>query len=110
MLLFRTNAVTIHPCKNLIINIGLDAEGTHTWSNDGRGDREVYPILPLVHPNSMSINNAIDVDCFGKTQPQPAYKNLVQFVYHYMLFSHGVLHAILMIYKKLKNKPLTSHL
>jgi hypothetical protein len=103
MHLFRNNAVTIHPSKNLISNIGFDAEGTHTLSNDGRGDREVYPILPLVHPNSMSINNAMDVDCFGKTQPQSADKNLVQFMYQYMLRSKGILHAILMAYKKLKN-------
>ena len=110
MHLFRNNAVTIHPSKNLISNIGFDAEGTHTLSNDGRGDREVYPILPLVHPDAITINNAMDVDCFGKTQPQSAYKNLVQFVYQYMLRSHGVLHTILMAYKKLKNKPLTSNL
>lgn len=107
MLLFRNNAVTIHPQKNLISNIGFDAEGTHTLSNDGRGDREVYPILPLVHPNAIIINYAMDVDCFGKTKPQSAFKNLVQFMYQYMLRSRGVLHAILMIYKKLKNKPVT---
>ena len=110
MHLFRNNAVTIHPIKNLISNIGFDAEGTHTLSNDGRGDREVYPILPLVHPNSMSINHAMDVDCFGKTHPQSVYKNWVQFMYQYMLRSKGILHAMLMAYKKLKNKPLTSNL
>lgn len=110
MHLFRNNAVTIHPSKNLISNIGFDAEGTHTLSNDGRGDREVYPILPLVHPNAIAINNAMDVDCFGKTQPQSTIKNLVQFMYQYMLRSKGVLHTILMTYKKLKNNPLTSNL
>ena len=106
MHLFRNNSVTIHPQKNLISNIGFDAEGTHTLSNDGRGDREVYPILPLVHPDSMTINKVMDVDCFGKTKPQSAYRNLVQFMYQYMLRSKGVLHAILMAYKKLKNHPL----
>ena len=106
MTLFRNGAMTIHPQKNLISNIGFDAEGTHTLSNDGRGDREVYPILPLVHPDAITINHAMDVDCFGKTQPQSAYKNLVQFVYQYMLRSKGVLHAMLMAYKKLKNHSL----
>lgn len=109
MHLFRNNAITIHPHKNLISNIGFDAEGTHTLSNDGRGNREVYPILPLVHPNDITINNALDVDCFGKTQPQSVYKNLVQFVYQYMLHSKGMLHTVLMAYKKLKNMPLTSN-
>ena len=103
MHLFKNAAVTIHPSKNLISNIGFDAEGTHTLANDGRGDREVYPILPLVHPSAITINNAMDVDCFGKTKPQSLYRNVVQFAYQYMLRSHGVLHAILMVYKKLKN-------
>ena len=110
MHLFKNAAVTIHPKTNLVSNIGFDTEGTHTLSNDGRGDREVYPILQLVHPNAITINNAMDVDCFGKTKPLSPYKNVVQFAYQYMLRSHGVLHAILMAYKKLKNKPLTSNL
>lgn len=110
MHLFRNNAVTIHPSKNLISNIGFDAEGTHTLSNDGRGVREVYPILPLVHPDAIIINHAMDVDCFGKTKPQSLYRNVVQFMYQYMLRSKGILHAMLMAYKKLKNKPLTSNL
>jgi hypothetical protein len=110
MHLFRNNAVTIHPQKNLISNIGFDAEGTHTLSNDGRGDKKVYPILPLAHPYNITIDSALDVNCFGKTQPQSAYKNLVQFVYQYMLRSRGVLHTMLMVYKKLKNKSLTSNI
>lgn len=110
MHLFKSEAITIHPKTNLISNIGFDTEGTHTLSNDGRGDREVCPILPLVHPDIMTINSAMDVDCFGKTQPQSVYKNVVLFVYQYMLRSKGVLHAILMIYKKIKHKPITSNL
>ncbi|MEE0922291.1 MAG: hypothetical protein U0L47_07350 [Paludibacteraceae bacterium] len=104
MHLFKNDAITIHPKNNLISNIGFDAEGTHTLSNDGRGDRKVYPILPLVHPGAITINNAMDVDCFGKTQPQSVCKNVVQFVYQYMLHSNGMLHAMLMVYKKMKGK------
>ena len=110
MHLFKNAAVTIHPKTNLVSNIGFDTEATHTLANDGRGGRAVQPILPLLHPKEMEINHTMDVDCFGKTQPQSAYKNLVQFVYQYMLRSHGVLHTILMAYKKLKNKPLTFNL
>ena len=110
MALFRKEAITIHPAKNLISNIGFDAEGTHTLSNDGRGNREVFGILPLSHPAEITINHPMDVDCFGKTQPQSCYKNIVQFLYQYMLRSHGVLHALLILYKKIKNKPLISNL
>lgn len=102
MHLFKNEAITIHPQKNLISNIGFDAEATHTHSNDGRGDREVYGVLPLVHPTIVEINHVMDVDCFGKTRPQTAYKNVVQFMYQYMLRSRGVLHVLLMKYKKLK--------
>ena len=105
MTLFRNGAMTIHPQKNLISNIGFDVEGTHTLSNDGRGDREVFSILPLTHPSNRTINHPMDVDCFGKTKPQSCYRNAVQFLYHYMLRSNGVLHALLMMYKKIKNKP-----
>ena len=104
MHLFRNNAVTIHPHKNLISNIGFDAEGTHTLANDGRGNREVYPILPLVYPTDIIINNDLDIDCFGKTIRLSAYKNAIQFIYQYLLRSKGLLHAILLAYKKLKGK------
>lgn len=104
MHLFRNNAVTIHPHKNLISNIGFDAEGTHTLSNDGRGDKKVYPILPLAHPDNITIDNALDVNCFGKTQKLPAYQNAIQFVYQYMLHSKGILHSVLVLYKRIKHK------
>ena len=103
MHLFKNAAVTIHPKTNLVSNIGFDTEATHTMANDGRGSREVKPILPLRHPQTIEINHTMDLDCFGKTKPQSAYSNLVQFAYQYMLRSRGVMHAILMAYKKLKN-------
>lgn len=107
MALFRNDAITIHPAKNLISNIGFDAEGTHTLSNDGRGDLEVFGILPLTHPTDRIINHPMDVDCFGKTKPQSCYRNVIQFLYKYMLNSNGILHLFLILYKKIKNKPLT---
>lgn len=66
--LFRNNALTIHPAVNLISNIGFDSEGTHTTWNDGRGDKSVFPILPLVHPNNMEINTKMEASCFAKRQ------------------------------------------
>ena len=58
--LFRMGAVTIHPVRNLISNIGFDAEGTHTLGNDGRGDKEVFPIIPLRHPTKIYIDKQRD--------------------------------------------------
>lgn len=104
MHLFKNAAVTIHPKKNLVSNIGFDTEGTHTLSNDGRGDREVYPILPLAHPDNITIDNTLDVNCFGKTQKLPAYQNVIQFVYQYMFHNKGILHSVLMLYKGIKHK------
>ncbi len=66
--LFKNNALTIHPAVNLISNIGFDAEGTHTTWNDGRGDKSVFPILPLVHPEKMDVDTEMDADCFAKRQ------------------------------------------
>ncbi|MDO4191001.1 MAG: hypothetical protein Q4D14_04880 [Bacteroidales bacterium] len=55
--LFRKDAITIHPKVNLVSNIGFDTEGTHTLNNnDGRGDRPIYGIFPLIHPNEIKID------------------------------------------------------
>lgn len=66
--LFLNSALTIHPKVNLISNIGFDLEGTHTTFNDGRGDKLVFPILPLVHTKNMEVNTEMDADCFAKRQ------------------------------------------
>lgn len=80
--LFRKNAVTIHPAKNLISNIGFDAEGTHTISNDGRGDRPVFSILPLKHPTSISVDWRKDSRCWAKKQSRGILKDILFIVYH----------------------------
>lgn len=102
--LFIHAALTIHPKVNLICNIGFDAEGTHTLGNDERGDRPVYPILPLTHPMKVLIeNNPLDIDCFGKTRPQSMVRLMINRVYKYMYYSDGLAHKILMKYKSLKD-------
>ena len=80
--LFRQNALTIHPAVNLISNIGFDAEGTHTMTNDGRGDREVYPILPLSHPETVEVNPQRDMHCWAKKQSKGLLKDMLYIVYH----------------------------
>ena len=80
--LFRNNALTIHPKVNLISNIGFDAEGTHTKSNDGRGDKLIFPILPLTHPATMCVNYAMDADCFAKRKSRGWIMDTLSFVKH----------------------------
>lgn len=80
--LFQQIALTIHPAVNLISNIGFDAEGTHTKGNDGRGDREVYPILPLNHPTNVSSNAERDMHCWAKKQSKGLLKDMLYIIYH----------------------------
>jgi len=81
--LFCQGALTIHPAVNLISNIGFDPEGTHTKSDDGRGDKAYYGILPLMHPTKMSVlDNRLDVSCFGKKQSQGIIKDLLMCLVH----------------------------
>ena len=80
--LFRNNALTVHPAVNLISNIGFDPEGTHTTWNDGRGDKSVFPILPLIHPDNLDINLPMDADCFAKRQSRGWLLDTLSFIKH----------------------------
>ena len=102
--LFLHNAITIHPQKNLISNIGFDEEGTHTLTNDGRGDKEVYSILPLFHPNEIKVDTNKDAYCFAKDKSKGCIKDKISYIYRSMLYSQGVLHKVLGFYKKIKGK------
>ena len=80
--LFRNSALTIHPKVNLISNIGFDAEGTHTHYDDGRGDKAVYPILPLIHPDSLQVDTDLDAYCNAKRQSRGWLKDTLSFIKH----------------------------
>ena len=80
--LFKNNALTIHPAVNLISNIGFDPEGTHTTWNDGRGDKSVFPILPLVHPHNIEVDTQIDAVCFAKRQSRGWFIDSLSFIKH----------------------------
>lgn len=82
--LFRNNALTIHPKVNLISNIGFDAEGTHTTWNDGRGDKSVFPILPLQHPATMCVDCIMDEVCFAKKRSRGWITDTLSFIKHLM--------------------------
>ena len=102
MLLFQKGALTIHPQKNLISNIGFDADGTHTLTNDGRGNLEVHSILPLTHPIHRNVDCIMDVGSFGQTHIKSWYVDIIQFIYNYMNKSEGIIHSLLILYKKIK--------
>ena len=102
--LFRNSGLTIHPKVNLVSNIGFDGEGTHTLiNNSGMGDRPTFGILPLTHPVSMTVDVHRDYVCFAKSRSQGWFKDTVSRVYKRMLFDEGLVHRLLMTYKKVKH-------
>lgn len=107
--LFRNSAMTIHPKVNLVSNIGFDGAGTHTLSNnDNRGDREVFPILPLTHPTAQVVDKDRDARCWAKTQSKGWLKDEINYLYERLLWSDGLGHIILMKYKKMRGKGINT--
>lgn len=107
--LFRNSALTIHPQRNLVSNIGFDGAGTHTLSNqDHRGGRPVYSIMPLSHPKEQSVDNKRDAFCWAKAQSKGWLKDEVNYLYENLLWSDGLGHKMLMYYKKMRNKGINT--
>lgn len=107
--LFCNNALTIHPQKNLVSNIGFDQEGTHTLSNyDNRGNKPVYPILPLTHPIDKNVDKERDAYCWAKAQSKGWLKDEINYLYESLLWSDGFGHRLLMRYKKMRGKGINS--
>lgn len=103
--LFRESALTVHPQRNLVSNIGFDCEGTHTLNNIGnRGNRPVYPILPLTHPAAVSVDKQKDSVCWAKAISKGWIKDTMNYFYETLLWSDGIGHKLLMKYKKLRGK------
>jgi len=107
--LFKNSALTIHPQRNLVSNIGFDGAGTHTLNNqDNRGDRPVFPLLPLTHPAVQVVDKERDARCWAKTQSKGWLKDNLNYVYESMLWSDGICHTLLMAYKKMRGKGINS--
>lgn len=107
--LFRNSALTIQPKVNLVSNIGFDGAGTHTLSNnDNRGDREVFPILPLTHPTTQVVDKDRDARCWAKAQSKGWLKDEINYLYERLLWSDGLGHTILMQYKKMRGKGINT--
>ena len=101
--LFNNEGLIIHPCVNLVSNIGFDGEGTHTLKNDGRGNRKSFGILPLRHPESFSVDTKMDYRCFAKTHSRGCFKDMVSNIYNWMYYNHGIWHLVLVMYKKVRH-------
>ncbi len=107
--LFKSSALTIHPKVNLVSNIGFDGAGTHTLSNyDNRGDRPVFPILPLAHPTQQIVDKKRDAYCWAKDQSKGWLRDGIGYLYQSLLWSDGLGHQLLMAYKKLRGKGINS--
>ena len=108
--LFLNNALTIHPRVNLVSNIGFDAEGTHTLSDsDNRGNKPVYPILPLTHPAQQIVDKNRDAVCWAKDRSKGWLKDEIGFFYQRLLWSEGMGHKALMMYKRMRNKGINTN-
>lgn len=107
--LFNESALSIHPKCNLVSNIGFDGAGTHTLSNfDSRGNREVFPILPMTHPLEQIVDRKRDAYCWAKVRSQGWLRDEIDYLYQSLLWSEGLGHKILMAYKKLRGKGINS--
>ena len=107
--LFRKSAMTIHPQCNLVSNIGFDGAGTHTLNrHDNRGNREVFPILPLTHPAQQVVDKQRDAYCWAKDRSKGWLKDEMSYAYQSLLWSNGLGHRLLMVYKKIRGKGINS--
>jgi len=101
--LFENEGLTIHPKVNLISNIGFDGEGTHTLTNDGKGNLPSFGIMPLIHPKSTSVDIQRDYICFAKTRSSGWFKDTLSRIYKTMLYNEGWLNRLLIVYKRIKH-------
>lgn len=62
--IWKNNGICITPAVNLVSNIGWDMEGTHTKGDSVLANRKTYPILPLKHPSSISVDKKRDQHLF----------------------------------------------
>ncbi len=105
ILMLSQQSVTIHPAKNLISNIGFDAEGTHTLDNKcGMGDRQTFPIMPLNHPPAITIDKKQDSYCFAKAHNAGFIKDFMHRTYLLMYWAGCFWQKFLNLYKSFKGK------
>jgi hypothetical protein len=58
--------LNIHPRVNMVTNIGVGGDATHTKSDTGMADRQAHGLaFPLAHPGVLRINEAADRHTFN---------------------------------------------
>ena len=68
----------------------------------------MFPILPLVHPEKMEVDKKRDAYCWAKDVSEGWLKDIVGYLYDDLLWSDGLGHRALMLYKKLRGKGINS--
>jgi len=56
----RSNSLNIHPCINLIKNIGFDQRGTHTLAPTAYSNQDTGKITTIIDPQAMSFDHRAD--------------------------------------------------
>lgn len=59
--LFRENGLSVIPNVNLVSNIGIGADATHTRSSHKYANLSTYEIAELIHPERVEINKEADL-------------------------------------------------
>jgi len=101
--LLLNNGLAIRPQKNMISNIGFDAEATHTREEDNKSQRQVYPCFPLSHPKQIIVNKKKDYLYMTKSYKKRIDRRIISWLYDAMKNNEGLLNKLLIFYKQKKN-------
>jgi hypothetical protein len=80
-ILYINDGIAIRPKKNMIKNIGYGPDATHTnylVSENFTANREIYSILPLIHPDKVEVDKKKDSLHYLKLHKSPWYKKVMR--------------------------------
>jgi len=78
--IWSQNGLSIIPSVNLVKNIGFGADALHCKNiNSDFANLSLNPILPIIHPKHIEINNSADKYYFKKY----LYKNIIQLTWRF---------------------------
>jgi len=79
--IWSQNGLSIIPSVNLVKNIGFGADALHCKNiNSDFANLSLNPILPIIHPKHIEINNCADKYYFKKY----LYKNIIQLAWRFL--------------------------
>jgi hypothetical protein len=82
-LMFYKEGVAVRPQKNMIRNIGIGVDATHTISYSTEmfvSNRPIYGCLPLSHPPKVKIDKKLDARYFRIIFKRTFYQRIMQFI------------------------------